>query len=91
MTNLKEIRKEYPIHTQFYSATKNLKSPLTVGTLKFAEHLDRQEEIKQLKESKSNKSRLNYLLSLEPDIVNSKSGLIYCGETKTFAEKVIIK
>ena len=88
MQNIKEIRKEYPIHTQFYSATKNLKSPLTVTSIKFAEHLDRQEEIKQLKESKSNKSRLNYLLSLEPDIVNSEGGVIYCGESKQWAEKV---
>jgi len=91
MKNLKEIKKLYPTGSQFFSATKNVKSPLTVTSIKFAEHLDRQEEIKQLRESKSNKSRLNYLLSLEPDIVNSEGGVIYCGETKTFAEKVIVK
>jgi hypothetical protein len=88
MKNIKEIRKEYPTGSQFYSATKNLKSPLTVTSIKFAEHLDRQEEIKQLRESKANKSRLNYLLSLEPDIVNSDGGVIYCGERKEWAEKV---
>ena len=87
MINLKEIKKLYPTGSMFLTATKNLKSPLTVTSIKFAEHLDRQEEIKQLRESKSNKSRLNYLLSLEPDIVNSEGGVIYCGETKTFAEK----
>jgi len=88
MINLKEIKKLYPTGSMFLTATKNLKSPLTVTSIKFAEHLDRQEEIKQLRESKSNKSRLNYLLSLEPDIVNSEGGVIYCSESKQWAEKV---
>lgn len=88
MKTLKEIKKLYPIGSQFLTATKNLKSPLTVSSLRIAEHLDRQEEIRQLKETKTNRKRLNYLLSLEPDIINSDGGVIYCGETKTFAEKV---
>jgi hypothetical protein len=88
MKPLKEIKKLYPIGSQFFSATKNLKSPLKVSSLRVAEHLDRQEEIRQLKENKSNRKRLEYLLSLEPDIINSDGGVIYCGETKTWAEKI---
>ncbi len=33
MKTLKEIRKLYPTGSQFYSATKNLKSPLTTQSL----------------------------------------------------------
>lgn len=32
--------------------------------------------------------RMDYLMSLEKDIINSEGGVIYCGETQTWAEKV---
>ena len=48
MTNLKEIKKSYPIGSHFLSATKNIKKPLKVTGLRYAEHLDRQERIKEM-------------------------------------------
>ncbi len=47
-TNLKEIKKSYPIGSHFLSATKNIKKPLKVTGLRYAEHLDRQERIKEM-------------------------------------------
>ena len=48
MTNLKEVKKSYPIGSHFLSATKNIKKPLKVTGLRYAEHLDRQERIKEM-------------------------------------------
>ena len=48
MNTLKEIKKQYPIGSHFISATKNIKKPLRVVGLRYAEHLDRQERIKEM-------------------------------------------
>ena len=48
MTNLKEIKKLYPLNSLFLSATKNIKKPLRVTGLRYAEHLDRHERIKEM-------------------------------------------
>jgi len=47
-TNLKEIKKLYPIGSHFLSATKNIKKPLKVTGLRFAEHEDRSNRIKEM-------------------------------------------
>lgn len=83
-SNLKKARREYPINSQFYSATKNIKSPLKVAILREAEHLDR---IAEIKDKETTKERRKYLQSLENDIVNSEGGVIYCSETGNWAEK----
>jgi hypothetical protein len=49
MINLKEIEKNYPTGTRFFSATGKIKAPLTVTTLKIAEHEDRKNRISNLK------------------------------------------
>ena len=48
MTNLKEIKKVYTTGSMFLTATKNIKKPLKITSLRFAEHLDRQERIKEM-------------------------------------------
>lgn len=48
--NLKEIKKQYPKNSLFFSATKNIKQPLQVFTIKFAEHLDRESRIKEMQD-----------------------------------------
>ena len=48
MTNLKEIKKQYPIGSYFITATKNIKKPLRVTGLRFAEHEDRSNRIKEM-------------------------------------------
>lgn len=48
MNTLKEIKKSYPIGSHFLSATKNIKKPLRVTGLRFAEHLDRESRIKEM-------------------------------------------
>lgn len=85
-SNLKKARREYPINSQFYSATKNIKSPLKVAILREAIHEDRISEIKTTED----KERRKYLQSLENDIVNSEGGVIYCSETGNWAKKVIL-
>ena len=48
MNTLKEIKKQYPTGSHFLTATKNIKKPLKVTGLRCAEHLDRQERIKEM-------------------------------------------
>ena len=45
---LESVEQKYPIRTYFLSATKNIKKPLRVTGLRYAEHLDRQERIKEM-------------------------------------------
>lgn len=120
--NLKEIRKEYAFGNYMLSATGNIKAPIRIGTIYFAQHEDRSNQIANLKQHcldvyremhpatpkdkfeklkyalehdfdfisavKEQIERMNYLLSLEKDIINSEGGVIYCGETNTFAKKI---
>ena len=120
-TNLKEVKKQYPKGSMFYSATKKIKQPIEITEIKFAEHLERENQIKALEnkaitlyneycgafaskytEVKFNnkhfisdnkiipilKEEIEYLQSLPKDIVNSDGGVIYCGESNVWAEKV---
>ena len=48
--NLEKARINYTVGTRFISATKNVKSPLSVSFLKVANHFDRAELIKSLEE-----------------------------------------
>ena len=48
VVTLKEIKKQYPIGSHFLSATKNIKKPLKVTGLRFAEHEDRSNRIKEM-------------------------------------------
>ena len=48
MKTLKEIKKLYPIGSHFLSATKNIKKPLRVVSLRYAEHEDRSNRIKEM-------------------------------------------
>jgi len=48
MTNLKEIKKQYPLNSMFLTATKNIKKPLRVTGLRYAEHEDRSNRIKEM-------------------------------------------
>lgn len=88
-SNLKKARREYKPGTEFFSATKNIKTPIRVAILREALHEDRISEIKKLEHSSltEDKERRKYLQSLENDIVNSEGGVIYCSETGNWAEK----
>lgn len=124
MKTLKEIKKSYPIGSHFLSATKNIKKPLRVTGLRFAEHEDRTNRIKEMQnkvielynehfnkfvvkyeevkfssysflaENENKvmklKEEIEYLQSLEKDIVNSDGGVIYCGENNVWAEIIIL-
>ena len=46
--NLKEIKKLYPTGSMFLTATKKIKQPLKVTEIKYAEHLERENQIKNL-------------------------------------------
>jgi hypothetical protein len=48
VVTLKEINKAYPTETYFLSATKNIKKPLKVVNLRYAEHEDRTNRIKEM-------------------------------------------
>ena len=122
MKTLKEIKKSYPIGSHFLSATKNIKKPLRVTGLRFAEHEDRSNRIKEMQnkvielynehfnkfavkyeevkfssysflaENENKvmklKEEIEYLQSLEKDIVNSDGGVIYCGENNVWAKVI---
>ena len=45
---LKEIKKLYPVGSLFYSATNNLKQPLVVTELRFANHTDRYNRVREI-------------------------------------------
>lgn len=49
--DLKEIKKQYPIGSYFYSATKNILKPLKVTGLHYAEHSDRESRINGLQKT----------------------------------------
>lgn len=83
-SNLKKARREYKPGTEFFSTTKNIKTPIRVAILREALHEDRISEIKYTQD----KERKKYLESLENDIVNSEGGVIYCSETGNWAEKI---
>lgn len=57
---LEQAQQEFPLGTAFISATKKIKAPLIVTELKYAEHLDREEAIRNIEQTVIKKYNENY-------------------------------
>ena len=82
---LSQAREEFPINSLFLSATGNIKKPLTVVKLMYAQHEDRKERIKNIEKYVLNLHNKNFY----PKFVNSfsKLDLSLCGCKEELEER----